>query len=64
MHIFEKSKSVQNKIVLGAIKIKKMMLDREINEAKHLLKLVIVQFFSWFPNLTGPEKYTNIGKVL
>ena len=55
---------MQNKIVLGAIKIKKMMLDREINEAKHLLKLVIVQFFSWFPNLTDPEKYTNIGKVL
>ena len=48
MHIFEKSKSVQNKIVLGAIKRKKMLLDREINEAK-----LIVQFF----NLTGPEKY-------
>ena len=51
MHIFEKSKSVQNKIVLGAIKRKKMLLDREINEAKHLLKLVIHSsvFFLGFP---------------
>ena len=57
MQIFRKKQVSAKQNCSWSNKKKENIAGSKKNEAKHLLKLFKL-VFSWFPNLTGPKKYT------